>query len=147
MVRGIGVPGDVSHKGSPTFLLVRTWHCPAPRLPLSLLCRTSAELGDRDDEPGDGVVHETFPALTLDQRCLHHQAELGIPPGLILTSQTTLCISLAGIWLRNHSDMATSLSREHPLPRNIPDMAVAAGLAHGACSLLYRTRCVVCPCR
>lgn len=47
-------------------LPVRTWHCPVPQLLLSLPCHTRAEMGGQDNEPGDGVVHKTSPALTLN---------------------------------------------------------------------------------
>lgn len=45
------------------------------------------------------MLHVTYPALTQPTawRCLHHQSELGIPPGPILPSQGALCISSVGI--------------------------------------------------
>lgn len=66
MVRGPRVSWDASHRDSPTPLPVVTRYCPIPKLPLSLPCHTRAELGGWDDKPGDGVVHETFPALALE---------------------------------------------------------------------------------
>lgn len=123
MGRGAGVPRDASPQGSPAPPPVGTWHCLIPKLPLSLPCHARAELGGWGDEPGDGVVHEAFPTLSLDlllgEVCTTSQSwtSLSAPSSLA----GLLCASgLWEFWLRGHDDMATSAQQRASPAQGMP---------------------------